>query len=61
MLAHLEAENAHAQQQTAHLDALRTELYDEHLSHIKETDDQPPTIKGNFFCEHNSGCASVFT
>ena len=49
ILAHLEAENAHAQHAVAHLEGLRKELYDEHLSHVKETDEQPPTIHGDYF------------
>ena len=50
MLGHLKMENDYAESQTRHLDGLRDELYSEHLSHVKETDEQPPTIQGDYFC-----------
>lgn len=64
VLSHLEAENAYAQKQTAHLEGLRDELYNEHLSHVKETDEQPPTIQGSYFCKHRAqriyiGCPPI--
>merc|ERR1711871_1249176 len=34
---------------TRHTEALRQKLYEEHLSHLKETDDQPPYMHGSFF------------
>ena len=40
VLDHLKLENAYAEQQTKHLEGLREELYKEHLSHLKETDDR---------------------
>ena len=40
VLDHLKLENAYAEQQTKHLEGLREELYKEHLSHLKETDDK---------------------
>jgi oligopeptidase B len=49
VLAHLREENAHAERRTAHLEQLRKQLYTEHLSHIKETDDAAPVIRGDFF------------
>jgi oligopeptidase B len=49
VLEHLRAENAYAKQETAHLDGLRTTLYDEHLSHLQETDDTPAYVNGAFF------------
>jgi len=49
ILSHLRAENAYTTQQTAHLESLRKELYDEHLSHLQETDDAAPYINGPFF------------
>ena len=49
VLTHLRAENDYTQQLTGHLDGLRTELYDEMLSGIKETDHTVPT-PGGLFC-----------
>merc|ERR1719174_2596960 len=49
VLAHLRAENDYGQQELSSLDGLRKTLYDEHLSHLKETDDQIPYRQGDFF------------
>jgi len=49
MLAHLRRENAYTEQQTAHLAGFRKVLYDEHISHLKETDDKPASIDGDYF------------
>ena len=49
VLNHLRKENQYATRHTAHLDDLRKSLYEEHLSHLKETDDAAPYIHGNFW------------
>lgn len=49
VLDHLKAENAYTAQQTAHLDEFRQKLYQEHISHLKETDDDPAFSDGPFF------------
>lgn len=49
ILSHLRAENAYAEQQTAHLQKLREELYAEHLSHLQETEDGPAYRHGPWF------------
>lgn len=49
VLAHLHKEKDYVTQQTSHLEATRKELYDEHIGHLKETDDNPPTKEGAFF------------
>lgn len=49
VLAHLKKENEYAAQKTAHLEGLRDALFEEHKSHLKETDDQPPYLSGGFF------------
>ena len=40
VLNHIRAENAYCAAQTDHLEKLQKELYDEMLSHLKETDDE---------------------
>lgn len=46
--AHLEAENAHTEESLAHLDGLRTELYEEFRSRIQETDEDVPYPDGSW-------------
>jgi oligopeptidase B len=48
VLEHLKAENAYTQDLTAHLDPVRTTLYDEMLSAIQETDYRTPRPDGDF-------------
>ena len=47
--AYLEAENAYAEQMTAALAPVRQKLYDEIISHIKETDDTVPYLKDGYY------------
>ncbi|MFZ0706938.1 MAG: oligopeptidase B, partial [Candidatus Korobacteraceae bacterium] len=47
--AYLEAENAYAEQMTASLAPVRQKLYDEIVSHIKETDDTVPYLKDGYY------------
>src|SRR5271157_6078384 len=47
--AYLEAENAYAQAVMAPLDGLRDKLYDEMLSHIKQTDVSVPYRDGHWW------------
>lgn len=49
VLAHLEAENAYMETQTAHLADLRETLYNEMVGRIKETDDSVPLPYGDYF------------
>lgn len=49
VLSHLRAENAYTERETAHLSALRDELYKEHISHLKETDVGPAYRHGPWF------------
>jgi len=46
VLALLEEENRHTDEATAHLEALRAELYDEIRSRVQETDQSLPVPKG---------------
>ena len=46
---YLEAENAYAEANTASLDPLRGQLYDEMLSHIKQTDVSVPYRDGDYW------------
>jgi oligopeptidase B len=48
VLAHLRAENAYTEAQTAHLDKFRESLYRELLSHVQETDDSAPYPHGPY-------------
>ena len=48
ILAHLDAENAYSQAQTAHLEGFRESLYEEMLSHVKEDDDTVPYKDGDY-------------
>ena len=48
ILAHLDAENAYSQAQTAHLEQFRESLYQEMLSHVKEDDDTVPYKDGAY-------------
>ena len=49
VLAHLRKENEYGKQELAGLEGLRTTLYEEHISHLKETDDRAACRKGGFF------------
>jgi oligopeptidase B len=49
VLSHLRAENAYAEQETAPLAGLRQTLYDEHISHLKESDDRAAVRHGKSF------------
>ena len=49
VLEHLRLENEYCKQQLSHLDGMRKESYDEHISHLKETDDRAPHRHGPFF------------
>ena len=49
VLAHLRAENEYGKQELGALDELRKTLYEEHISHLKETDDRAAYRKGGFF------------
>lgn len=49
ILNHLRSENAYTEQETAHLQKFREELYAEHLSHLQETDDGPAHRHGPWF------------
>jgi oligopeptidase B len=48
VLDHLEAENRYTEQQQAHLQGLREELYEEMLSHLKQTDEDVPHRDGAY-------------
>eukprot|EP00854_Cymbomonas_tetramitiformis_P012147 gene12147-14353_t len=45
----LRRENAYTTQQTAHLEKFKSKLYDEHISHLKQTDDRPAYRHGKFY------------
>jgi oligopeptidase B len=47
--AYLEAENSYAEQMTASQAPVRQKLYDEIISHIKETDDTVPYLKDGYY------------
>ncbi len=49
VMTHLQAEDAFAETATKHLGPLREKLYNEMLSHIKQTDMQVPYRYGNYF------------
>src|SRR5215212_8953147 len=49
VLAHLQAEDAYAQAMMKHTAALQEKLYNEMLSHIKQTDTNVPYRYGNYF------------
>ena len=49
VLAHLEAENAYTQEQTAHLADLRQQLFDEIKARTRETDLSVPTRNRGFW------------
>ncbi len=48
-IAYLEAENAYTKQETAHLDQLRENLFQEIKARVKETDMSVPTRAGKFW------------
>ncbi|WP_203566585.1 S9 family peptidase [Aestuariimicrobium ganziense] len=52
VIAHLQAENAYTEQVTAHLEALRTEVYDSIVARTQLTDVSVPE-----YCTHTSGQA----
>src|SRR5215207_8733313 len=49
VIAHLQAEDAYAQAAMKHTAALQEKLYNEMLSHIKQTDTNVPYRSGNYF------------
>ena len=49
VLGWLQKEADHAKASTAHLDGFRKVLYDEHISHLKQTDSQTPYPYGEFY------------
>src|SRR4029079_2938220 len=49
VLAHLQAEDAYAQAMMKHTAPLQEKLYNEMLSHIKQTDTNVPYRWGNYF------------
>ncbi len=49
VLAYLEAENQYAAAMTSHTTALQEELYEEMLSHVKETDESTPYRDGDYW------------
>ena len=49
VLGHLRVENAHTEEKTKHLQKFHTKLYDEHIGHLKETDEDPAYPYGNYF------------
>ena len=49
VLAHLRQENAYSEQELGPLADLRKTLYDEHISHLKETDDRAACRHEKFF------------
>src|SRR6185503_13999421 len=49
VMAHLQAEDAYAQAAMKHTSALQEKLYNEMLSHIKQTDTNVPYRDGNYF------------
>ena len=49
ILDFLTEENLYTEEQTKHLNSLKDELYAEHISHLKETDEDPPYRHGKFF------------
>src|SRR5687768_2642543 len=49
VISHLQAEDAYAQAAMKHTAALQEKLYNEMLSHIKQTDTQVPYRQGDYF------------
>src|SRR5215216_690792 len=49
VMAHLKAEDEYAQSMMKHTAALQEKLYNEMLSHIKQTDKEVPFRSGNYF------------
>ena len=49
MLEHLRKENSYVEEKTKHLVGFQKKLYDEHISHLKETDEDPPYPYGKYF------------
>ena len=49
VLEHLRKENTYTQEKTKHLDKFQKKLYDEHIAHLKETDEDPPFPHGKYF------------
>ena len=48
VLGYLNAENSYTEEQLGHLKGLREELYNEMLSHLKQTDEDVPHRDGNY-------------
>ena len=49
VLGFLRKENAYTEERTKQLKTFQKKLYDEHISHLKETDDDAPYPYGDFF------------
>ena len=49
ILDHLRKENAYTEEKTKHLTKFQKKLYDEHISHLKETDERPPYPYGQYY------------
>ena len=49
VMAHLRVENEFTQQKTAHLEAFREQLYQEHLAHLKESDTTAKVKHGPYY------------
>lgn len=49
VIAHLEAENAHVEQETAYQEPLREQIFEEIKSRVKETDLSVPTRRGDWW------------
>ena len=49
VLKHLKKENSYTEVKTKHLKAFEKKLYNEHISHLKETDEDPPFVHGKYF------------
>ncbi len=49
VIKYLDAENAYTEAMTKHLKPFETALYDEMLSHIKQTDLSVPVLQGDYF------------
>ena len=49
VLDHLRKENNYTEEKTKHLNSAIENIYKEHISHLKETDEEPPYQKGDYF------------
>jgi len=61
VLAYLEAENAHAAAQTAHLEDLRTTIYDEIVARTQQTDLSVPSRRGSWWYYSRTSEGSQYT